>query len=262
MPGLVVDIEARIDKLEKGIAKANATHRRGSTEMENRARQSAKRMEDTYAKSGDKISGSFERMFAGFTKAGAIVAGIGATVLLKVSRNGTQHEASLKLEQAPEGVPRDERLIDGRNPFAGALVANLSPRIADALQMATDAQGVVIEEVTRGSPAARLGFAPKDIIININGQDITSTEMLAGVVDSDPGLWRVEIERQGQRISADQSQANASRPLADRLRPKSLTEVSGQPHLTGPDGALTRMIDAKSLGSMIFWGPPGTGKTT
>jgi putative ATPase len=52
------------------------------------------------------------------------------------------------------------------------------------------------------------------------------------------------------------------RPLADRLRPKSLAEVTGQEHLTGPDGALVRMIEAKSLGSMIFWGPPGTGKTT
>ncbi|MEQ1953514.1 replication-associated recombination protein A [Mesorhizobium sp. CN2-181] len=52
------------------------------------------------------------------------------------------------------------------------------------------------------------------------------------------------------------------RPLADRLRPKSLSEVVGQDHLTGPDGALTRMIRSGSLGSMIFWGPPGTGKTT
>ncbi|MCO6186363.1 replication-associated recombination protein A [Rhizobium sp. L1K21] len=52
------------------------------------------------------------------------------------------------------------------------------------------------------------------------------------------------------------------KPLAERLRPKSLAEVSGQPHLTGPDGALSRMIASGSLGSMIFWGPPGTGKTT
>ena len=53
-----------------------------------------------------------------------------------------------------------------------------------------------------------------------------------------------------------------SNPLADRLRPGALNEVAGQPHLTGPDGALTRLLAAPSLGSMIFWGPPGTGKTT
>ncbi len=51
-------------------------------------------------------------------------------------------------------------------------------------------------------------------------------------------------------------------PLAERLRPTTLGEVSGQEHLTGPDGALTRLLAAPSLGSMIFWGPPGSGKTT
>jgi putative ATPase len=51
-------------------------------------------------------------------------------------------------------------------------------------------------------------------------------------------------------------------PLAERLRPKTLAEVSGQEHLTGPDGSLSRLTAAPSLGSMIFWGPPGSGKTT
>ncbi len=54
----------------------------------------------------------------------------------------------------------------------------------------------------------------------------------------------------------------APHPLADRLRPRHLDEVAGQDHLLGPDGALTRLIRAGSLGSLIFWGPPGTGKTT
>jgi putative ATPase len=55
---------------------------------------------------------------------------------------------------------------------------------------------------------------------------------------------------------------NAPRPLADRMRPQKLSEVVGQDHLVGPDGILTRLIASKSLGSLIFWGPPGTGKTT
>ncbi|HZD89155.1 MAG TPA: replication-associated recombination protein A [Pseudolabrys sp.] len=55
---------------------------------------------------------------------------------------------------------------------------------------------------------------------------------------------------------------DAPRPLADRLRPQALDEVVGQDHLLGPDGVLTRMLATRSLGSLIFWGPPGTGKTT
>lgn len=56
--------------------------------------------------------------------------------------------------------------------------------------------------------------------------------------------------------------ASANAPLADRLRPSSLDEVVGQEHLTGPDGAIGRMVAAGKLSSMILWGPPGTGKTS
>jgi putative ATPase len=51
-------------------------------------------------------------------------------------------------------------------------------------------------------------------------------------------------------------------PLADRLRPRALDEVVGQDQLTGPEGAIARMVAAGKLASMILWGPPGTGKTT
>jgi putative ATPase len=57
-------------------------------------------------------------------------------------------------------------------------------------------------------------------------------------------------------------QERAPRPLADRLRPSSLEEVVGQEHLLGEHGILARMVKAGRLGSVIFWGPPGTGKTT
>src|SRR5437762_5570230 len=55
---------------------------------------------------------------------------------------------------------------------------------------------------------------------------------------------------------------SANAPLADRLRPTSLGEIVGQEHLTGPDGAIGRMVAAGRLASMILWGPPGTGKTS
>lgn len=62
----------------------------------------------------------------------------------------------------------------------------------------------------------------------------------------------------GQLFAADDS----VRPLADRLRPKDLGEFSGQQHLLGPDSTLRQALERNRLHSMIFWGPPGTGKTT
>ena len=55
---------------------------------------------------------------------------------------------------------------------------------------------------------------------------------------------------------------DAPHPLPDKLRPRALSDVVGQDHILGPDGALTRMLATRTLGSLVFWGPPGTGKTT
>jgi putative ATPase len=62
--------------------------------------------------------------------------------------------------------------------------------------------------------------------------------------------------------AAENAVTAAGAPLAEQLRPRTLAEVAGQDHLTGPDGAITRMVAAGTLSSLIFWGPPGTGKTT
>ena len=58
------------------------------------------------------------------------------------------------------------------------------------------------------------------------------------------------------------SAADAARPLADRMRPRTLDELIGQAHILGPGKPLRTVIEAGRLHSMIFWGPPGTGKTT
>ncbi len=58
------------------------------------------------------------------------------------------------------------------------------------------------------------------------------------------------------------SAADATRPLADRMRPRTLEEYVGQEHLIGPGKPLRTQVDRDDTGSLIFWGPPGTGKTT
>ncbi|MEM7723445.1 MAG: replication-associated recombination protein A [Pseudomonadota bacterium] len=60
----------------------------------------------------------------------------------------------------------------------------------------------------------------------------------------------------------DTPAASGPRPLADRLRPQSLSEVIGQDHLLGPEGSLRVMLDSGALSSLILWGAPGVGKTT
>lgn len=63
-------------------------------------------------------------------------------------------------------------------------------------------------------------------------------------------------------FAADSSDTDKARPLADQLRPQTLDEVIGQEHLLGAGGTLRRMLASGRLGSLILWGPPGTGKTT
>jgi putative ATPase len=57
-------------------------------------------------------------------------------------------------------------------------------------------------------------------------------------------------------------ESQAPHPLADRLRPRKLSDIVGQDHLLGPDGPIGRMVASRRLASMILWGPPGCGKTT
>ena len=61
---------------------------------------------------------------------------------------------------------------------------------------------------------------------------------------------------------APPSKHAGNRPLADRCRPTKITDVIGQQKLIGSDGSLTIMLESGNLPSIIFWGPPGVGKTT
>ena len=62
-------------------------------------------------------------------------------------------------------------------------------------------------------------------------------------------------------FQSEGDEENDRRPLADRLRPAALSEIVGQDHLIGSEGPVGRMVAAGHLSAIIFWGPPGTGKT-
>ncbi len=66
------------------------------------------------------------------------------------------------------------------------------------------------------------------------------------------------MDRQDALYTSDQK----SPPLADRMRPRTMDEILGQDHLVGPDGVIRAFVERRELPSMIFWGPPGSGKTT
>ena len=136
-------------------------------------------------------------------------------------------------------------------------------------------------DVDDGSYASNLGFQRGDVIEQVNGERIAKTRDLERLTKvAEPQLAhhhparRPEDFRGVRRMSPRAKAAgpslfaaagldkDAPRPLADQLRPTKLDEVVGQDHLLGPDGALTRMLATRSLGSLVFWGPPGTGKTT
>ena len=131
-----------------------------------------------------------------------------------------------------------------------------------------------------GSLAQSLGFQRGDVIAQVNDEKIARTRDLDRVAKERQRLlahhhrarraddlgdvrgMSTRPKRAPSLFEAAGLDQDAPRPLADRLRPTKLAEVVGQDHLLGPDGALTRMLETRSLGSLVFWGPPGTGKTT
>jgi Do/DeqQ family serine protease len=126
---------------------------------------------------------------------------LGGSAKLGVMRAGREMAATVPLETAPDS-PRDEIVIRARSPFSGARIANLSPALADELQLQNVDKGVVILDIDNGSYASNLGFQRGDVIGEVNGMRIEKTADLDRVSKTPSKSWRIVLLRRGQKISA------------------------------------------------------------
>lgn len=126
---------------------------------------------------------------------------IGGTARLGLMRAGREQAAVVALQTAPE-TPRDEIVIRSRSPFSGVKIANLSPALADELQVRNVEEGVVVVDVDAGSYASNLGFQRGDVIEEVNGVRISKTRDLERLTGTPNRTWRIIIIRGGQKISA------------------------------------------------------------
>lgn len=126
---------------------------------------------------------------------------VGDTATLKLWRKGSGLEARAVLEAPIEDPPRDLNQLAGPHPFAGAVVANMSPALADELGNERLSPGVYILQIRGGSPAARFGFRPGDAVREVNGRRIGMVRELAAALDQPAERWLIALERGGQKIS-------------------------------------------------------------
>ncbi len=126
----------------------------------------------------------------------------GGSVDISIWRNRKIQNVSLPLEAPPEVPAKNETILKGRNPTAGALAANLSPALADELGLSMiNTSGVIILKVIKNSNAARFGLAPGDIFKEINGQSVSSVSGLVRILKTPNKLWRITIDRGGKEMS-------------------------------------------------------------
>ena len=125
----------------------------------------------------------------------------GDAVTVEYQRGGQLRTAKVTVEP-PLAVPaRDQQLLQGRHPFDGATVINLSPAVAIELGVNPFAKGVMITEIRSGL-SANAGFRPGDLIRQIDGQTIDTVAQLRAALARSGRSWRVVIIRNGQPIEA------------------------------------------------------------
>ena len=116
-------------------------------------------------------------------------------------RGNRETVAVVPLAPPPEIPPRDPIAIASRTPLGGATVANISPALADEMQLQGVHEGVVVTEVEPHSTAARYGFEPGDVILEVNGARVGTSRELDALMLTGRGIWQIRVNRNGRLIS-------------------------------------------------------------
>jgi Do/DeqQ family serine protease len=119
-------------------------------------------------------------------------------VPLTVLRGGKQTTIQVKLMPPPENPPRDPVQGRGRTPFAGATLVNMSPAVADELQIDIADDGVVVADIEERSVAASVGFEKGDQIVAINGERLANTRDAERLISRSGGYWEITVSRGGR----------------------------------------------------------------
>jgi Do/DeqQ family serine protease len=124
--------------------------------------------------------------------------GITGQTTLNVMHGGKRETMTVKLMSPPETRPREPVKIKSRSPFSGATAVNLSPAVADELQLEVAGDGVVVTEVEPGSLAQRVGFQKGDVVLSVNGTRISTSRDLDRLAKGAASSWEISISRGGQ----------------------------------------------------------------
>ncbi len=126
--------------------------------------------------------------------------GVGSKADLTVWRRGRTRALRVALEAPPEDPPRDTTELGGSQPLAGAVVANVSPALADELGLDDVRPGVIVTKLRRRSSAARVGVRPGDRVLAVNGTDVASVRGLVRLLDETADRWRIAVDRGGKTL--------------------------------------------------------------
>ncbi len=119
---------------------------------------------------------------------------------LKVLRGGDSEIVKVTLAPPPGATKAELEVLDGRHPFSGAEVAELSPRLAEEMGRDPFASGILVTRILRGAYAWQI-VRPGDLIVAINDTAIKTMDDLQTALDADTSAWAIEIDRNGRRIS-------------------------------------------------------------